>query len=139
MLAEFGFAELVKPIGDGLSDGAGLFGDERLSGKDFICREAVVLVPLGEFVAHKEPLSGDEGVGFLGIDEKGEGAAPAGRFEEGFGDERAVSFAPLRIFLEGGSEFVVEDAMIDQNGFGELEGGGAEVAVEFHGDVENNQ
>lgn len=90
-------------------------------------------MPLGEGVAHEQPLGGDERVGFLGIDEVGEGAAPAGCFEECFGDEGAIAFSPFWIFLEGGGEFVIENAVIDEDGFREGEGGGAEVAVEFHG------
>ena len=59
-IAEFRVAELIEPIGDGLTDCAGLIGDEGLAGEDFICREAVVLVPLWEFVAHEKPLGGNE-------------------------------------------------------------------------------
>lgn len=80
-IAEFGVAELVDPIGDGLADGAGLVGEEGLAGEDFVGGSAVVGVPLGKFVAHEDPLGGEEGIGFFGIDEEAEGAAPAGGFE----------------------------------------------------------
>lgn len=77
-------------------------------------------------------MGAEEGVGVFGIDKVGEGAAPAGDLEEGFGDEGAVAFAPFLIVLEGGGELVVEDAVVEDDGFCEIEGGGAEVAVEFH-------
>jgi len=121
-IAEFGVAELVDPIGDGLADGAGLVGEGFLAGDDFRGREAVVLVPFGQLVAHENPLGGDERVGFLGIDKVGEDAAPAGCFEESFCDEGAVALAPFRVFIEGGGELVVGDSVVDQDGFGEFEG-----------------
>lgn len=80
-IAEFCEAELVDPIGNGLADGAGLIGEEGLMGENFIGGPAVVSVPLGKFVAHKQPLGSEKGFGFLGIDEEGKGAAPAGGFE----------------------------------------------------------
>ena len=80
-IADFGLADLVEPIGDGLADGAGLVGEERLAGENLIGGAAVVAVPLGKFVTHQEPLGGEEGVGFLGIDEKRKCAAPAGGFK----------------------------------------------------------
>lgn len=52
-IAEFGVAELVDPIGDGLSDGARLIGEEGLVGENFVGGSAVVSVPLGKFVAHE--------------------------------------------------------------------------------------
>ena len=42
------------------------------------------------------------------------------------------SVLPFRVRLEGGGELVVEDAVVHQDGLGDLKGGGAEVAVEFH-------
>ncbi len=131
-IAEFGVAELVDPIGDGLAHGAGLISEKGLVGENFVGGSAVVRVPLGEFIAHEKPLSGKEGVGFFGIDEKGEGAAPAGGFEQGLGDEGAIAFAPFRVLFKCGGEFVVEDTVIDQDRFGDVESGGAEVAMQFH-------
>lgn len=131
-IAEFGVAELVDPIGDGLADGARLIGEEGLVGENFVGGSAVVSVPLGKFVAHEQPLGGEEGVGFLGIDEEGKGAAPAGGFEQRLGDEGAIAFAPFWVLFKSGGEFVVEDLMIDQDRFGDVESGGAEVAMQFH-------
>ncbi len=80
-IAEFGVTELVDPIGDGLAHGAWLISEKGLVGENFIGGAAVVVVPFRKFVAHEEPLGGEEGVGFLGIDEEGKSAAPAGGFE----------------------------------------------------------
>lgn len=59
-IAEFGVAQLVKPIGDGLADGARLIREGLLAGDDFLGREAVVFVPLRELEALEYPLGGDE-------------------------------------------------------------------------------
>lgn len=131
-IAEFGVAELVDPIGDGLADSAGLIGEQRLVGENFIGGSAVVRVPLGKLVAHEQPLGGEEGVGFLGIDEEGEGAAPAGGFEQRLGDEGTIAFAPFWVLFKSGGKLVIEDAVIDQDRFRNVEGGGAEVAMQFH-------
>ena len=80
-IAEFGLADLVEPIGNRLADGTGLVCEEGLVGENFVGGAAVVGVPLGKFVTHQEPLGGEEGVGFLGIDEKRKCAAPAGGFK----------------------------------------------------------
>lgn len=131
-IAEFGVAELVDPIGNRLADGARLIGEERLVGENFIGGSAVVSVPLGKFVAHEQPLGGEEGIGFFGIDEERKRAAPAGGLEQGLGDEGTIAFAPFRVLFESGGEFVIEDLMVDQDRFGDVEGGGAEMAVKFH-------
>jgi hypothetical protein len=34
--------------------------------------------------------------------------------------------------IERGGKFVIKDAMVNQNRFSDVEGGGAEVAVKFH-------
>ena len=131
-VAEFGVAELVDPIGDGLAHGAGLISEKRLVGENFIGGSAIVSVPLGEFVTHEKPLGGEEGVGFFGVDEKGKRAAPAGGFEQRLGDEGAIAFAPFWVLFKCGGELVIEDAVIDQDRFSDVEGGGAEVAMQFH-------
>lgn len=51
-IAEFGVADLVDPIGDGLANGARLIVEERLVGENFIGWAAVVLVPIRKFVTH---------------------------------------------------------------------------------------
>lgn len=63
--AEFGLAEGVEPVRDGVADGAGLIRDEGLAGEDFGGSAAVVVVPVGELAAHEDPLCSEEGVGFL--------------------------------------------------------------------------
>lgn len=131
-IAEFGLADLVEPIGNGLADGTGLVCEEWLVGENFIGGSAVVGMPLRKLVAHEQPLGGEEGVGFLGIDEERKCAAPAGGFEQRLGDEGAIAFAPFWVLFESGGKLVIEDAMVDQNRFSDVEGGGAEVAVKFH-------
>ncbi len=99
-IAEFREAELVEPIGYGLTDGAWLVGEEGLSGEDFVGGPAVVGMPVREFVTHQQPLGGEKRVGFLGIDEEGKRTPPACGFEKGFGDEGSIAFAPFRVLLE---------------------------------------
>lgn len=77
-------------------------------------------------------MGSEERVGFLGIDEKGKRAAPAGGFEQRLGDEGPIAFAPFWVLFKSGGKLVVEDLMIDQDRFGDVEGGGAEVAMQFH-------
>ena len=130
--AELRFSELIEPIRNRLADGAWLLRKFLLASKDLRGREAFVFVPFGKLVTHQQPLRGEQGVCFLGIDKERECAAPTGRFKKALGDEITVPLAPFRIRLKGGGELVVEDAVVDQDGLGDLECGGAEVAMEFH-------
>ena len=130
--AKFGGSEGVEPIGNRLADGAGLGGEFSFAGFHFLGGFAVVGPPLGDFVAHADPLGSAEGGRFLAVDEEGKCAAPAGDFEDGLGDETAVALAPFRVFLEGGGEFVIENLVLAEDGLGDGRGGLGEDAVHFH-------
>ena len=131
-VAEFGRTEGVEPVGDGFADGAGLVDELGFAGFHFLGGFAVVGPPFRDFVAHADPLGGAEGGGFLAVDEEGKRAPPAGDLEDGLGDETAVALAPFRVFLEGGGEFVIEDAMLAEDGLGDVGSGLGEDAVHFH-------
>ncbi len=131
-IPELILADGVEPVGDGLTDGARLLRELLLAGEDFRRREAVVNAPFGKIVTHQDPLRADERLGLLGIDEEAEGAPPAGGLENCLGDEITVAFSPAGVLLEGGRELMIEDSVVDEDGFGKLQSGGAEVAVEFH-------